>query len=129
MRADKVGVVNQATWIQPQGRQSDLPPLHLLSSLFDRHARPINPATASLSTSFELDPLISPGAPQIGCKADSTDAILAALHDANITVARIGTVSPPSFGLQLRRDGHLTPLPISPVDEIASSLPNCALIG
>ena len=54
----------------------------------------------------------------IGCAADSADAIFAALHDANIAAARIGTVRPPSFGLQLRRDGHLMPLPTFPVDEI-----------
>ena len=87
----------------------------------DYHALPINPATARLCAAFELDPLgvISSGALLIGCTADSADAILAALHDANITAARIGTVRPPSFGLQLRRDGHLTPLPTFPVDEIA----------
>ena len=55
----------------------------------------------------------------IGCTDDSADAILAALHDASIAAARIGTVHPSSFGLQLRRDGHLTPLPTFPVDEIA----------
>ncbi|MYF92622.1 MAG: hydrogenase expression protein, partial [Gemmatimonadetes bacterium] len=71
-------------------------------------------------TAFELNPLgvISSGALLIGCTADSAAAILAALHDANITAARIGTVRPPSFGLQLRRDGHLTPLPTFSVDEI-----------
>ena len=54
----------------------------------------------------------------IGCTPDSADAILAALCDANIAAARIGTVRPPAFGLRLRRDGHLTPLPTFPVDEI-----------
>lgn len=85
------------------------------------HALPIDPATARLCAAFELDPLgvISSGALLIGCAADSADPILAALHDAHIAAARIGTVRPPSFGLQLRRDGHLTPLPTFPVDEIA----------
>ena len=82
----------------------------------------IDPATARLCAAFKLDPfgVISPGALLIGCTADSADAILAALHDANIAATRIGTVRPPAFGLQLRRDGHLTPLPTFPVDEIAS---------
>ena len=85
------------------------------------HALPIDPATARLCAAFALDPLgvISSGALLIGCAPDSAAAILAALHDANIAAARIGTVRPPSFGLQLRRDGHLTPLPTFPVDEIA----------
>ena len=87
----------------------------------DYHALPIDPATTRLCSTFKLDPLgvISSGALLIGCTADSADAILAALHDANIAAARIGTVRPSSFGLQLRRDGHLTPLPTFPVDEIA----------
>ena len=87
----------------------------------DYHALPIDPATARLCAAFGLNPLgvISSGALLIGCAADSADAILAALHYANIATARIGTVRPPSFGLQLRRDGHLAPLPTFPVDEIA----------
>ena len=87
----------------------------------DYHALPIDPATAHLCAAFELNPLgvISSGALLIGCTADSADSILAALHDANIAAARIGTVRPPSFGLQLRREGYLTPLPTFPVDEIA----------
>ena len=86
----------------------------------DYHALLINPATAHLCAAFELDPLgvISSGALLIGCTADSAAAILAALHDANIAAARIGTVRPPAFGLRLRRDGHLTPLSTFPVDEI-----------
>ena len=108
----------------PSGRWEDLPPLHLLSILLADHALPIDPATARLCAAFELDPLgvISSGALLIGCTADSADAILAALHDANIAAARIGTMRPPSFGLQLRRDGHLTPLPSFPVDEITRLL-------
>ena len=87
----------------------------------DSHALPIDPATTRLCSTFKLDPLgvISSGALLIGCTAGSADVILAALHDANITAAHIGTVRPSSFGLQLRRDGHLTPLPTFPVDEIA----------
>ena len=102
-----------------------LPPAELTASAvgaeIDYHALPIDPATAHLCAAFELDPLgvISSGALLIGCTADSTDTILAALHDANIAAARIGTVRPPSFGLQLRREGHLTPLPTFPTDEIA----------
>ena len=85
------------------------------------HALPIDPATQRLCAAFGLDPLgaISSGALLIGCTPDSADAILAALRDANLAAARIGTVRPPSFGLQLRRGDQLTPLPTFPVDEIA----------
>lgn len=85
------------------------------------HALPIAQATQQLCAAFGLDPLgaISSGALLIGCTPDSADAILAALRDANLAAARIGTVRPPSFGLQLRRGDQLTPLPTFPVDEIA----------
>ncbi len=61
---------------------------------------------------------ISSDALLIGCTADSADAILAARQDANIAVARIGTVRP----LQLSRNGQRTPLPTFPVDEITRLL-------
>lgn len=92
----------------------------------DAHQLPISALTGRLCADLGLDPLgaISSGALLIGCPTTSTDAILAALQDAGILAAQIGTVTdqvadnaPPV--LRLRRDGDWHLLPGFPVDEIA----------
>jgi hydrogenase maturation factor len=78
------------------------------------------PETTRLCAEFDLDPLgvISSGALLIGCEADSTDALLSALNAQDISATRIGVVRDSSFGLQLTRDGLLSPLPTFATDEI-----------
>jgi hydrogenase maturation factor len=83
-------------------------------------AMPIAPATARLCAEFGLDPLgvISSGALLIGCDPDSAAPILAALAEFGIAAARIGQAHPPGFGVRLRREGELVPLPCFAADEI-----------
>lgn len=78
------------------------------------------PETTRLCAEFDLDPLgvISSGALLIGCEAGSTDALLSALNAQDISATRIGVVRDSSFGLQLSRDGLLSPLPTFATDEI-----------
>ena len=78
------------------------------------------PESARLCAEFGLDPLgvISSGALLIGCSADAAPVVVAALEDAGIRTARIGAVRPAEFGLRLRRQDRLVPLPQFPADEI-----------
>jgi len=86
----------------------------------DAEAMPIAPVTARLCAEFGLDPLgvISSGALLIGCDPDAEGPILSALAQAGIAAARIGRAHPPGFGLRLRRQGELVPLPCFAADEI-----------
>ncbi len=86
----------------------------------DHDALFVAPETTRLCAEFALDPLgvISSGALLIGCESASAAAILTALKTNDIAAARIGTVHEPSFGLQLNRNGHISPLPTFATDEI-----------
>jgi hydrogenase maturation factor len=78
------------------------------------------PESRQLCAEFGLDPLgvISSGAMLIGCTPESAPPTCAALEQVGIRVAQIGVVRPKGFGLQLRREGSLEPLPRFAVDEI-----------
>ena len=80
----------------------------------------IAPEAAQLCAAFGLDPLgvISSGALLIGCQADDTPAIVAALEQEGIPAARIGVARDPAFGMQLSRDGQAIPLPHFSADEL-----------
>lgn len=86
----------------------------------DFDALSIASETRRLCGEYNLDPLgvISSGALLIGCEAESAEDILDALNKEGIAATRIGTAREPIFGLQLRRDGDLSPLPSFPADEI-----------
>ena len=86
----------------------------------DAHALPLSDESARLCSAFDLDPLgvISSGALLIGCTADSAPLIVAALEKEGIRSSRIGTVHAAGFGLRLRREGRLMPLPRFAADEI-----------
>ncbi len=80
----------------------------------------IAPESARLCAEFDLDPLgiISSGALLIGCGADAAPAVVAALKEAGIRSARIGTARPLDFGLVLHRGDQTESLPRFPTDEI-----------
>ena len=86
----------------------------------DARALTISPESARLCRAFDLDPLgvISSGALLIGCTAASAPPIVSALQEEGIHSNRIGTAREPGFGLQLRKEGRLLPLPEFPADEI-----------
>ena len=86
----------------------------------DAEALPIAPEPARLCREFGLDPLgvISSGALLVGCAAEAAPRILEALKRAGIPAARIGAVRESGFGLKLRKEGRLVPLPAFSVDEI-----------
>ena len=92
----------------------------------DAHALRISPESARLCSAFDLDPLgvISSGALLIGCPEDSAPPVVAALEKEGIHACRIGTVRESRFGLQLRRDGRLNPLPQFAADEMTRLFPN-----
>mgnify|MGYP003711451345 CR=1 FL=1 len=86
----------------------------------DFDALSIASETRRLCDEYNLDPLgvISSGALLIGCEAESAEDILDALNKEGIAATRIGTAREPTYGLQLRRNGDLSPLPSFPADEI-----------
>ena len=86
----------------------------------------ISPESARLCSAFDLDPLgvISSGALLIGCPEDSASPVVAALEREGIHSCRIGTVRESRFGLQLRKDGRLIPLPQFAADEMTRLFPN-----
>ena len=83
-------------------------------------ALPIAPTTQRLCAEYSLDPLgvISSGALLIGCAAEATAAILAALRASEIAATRIASVRETPFGLQMRHGDQRVPLPAFVADEI-----------
>ena len=86
----------------------------------DAGALYIAPESEALCTEFDLDPLgaISSGSLLIGCRKESAQGILAHLADAGIRAAIIGSVLPFGAGLQMQKDGEISPLPRFSADEI-----------
>jgi len=86
----------------------------------DGDAIPVLPETQALCTALDLDPLglIASGALLAVVAADDGAKAVAALRDAGIPGARIGTLTrePEQW---IRRDGRRAPLPGYEVDEIA----------
>ena len=83
------------------------------------------PATRAVCRAAGLDPLglLASGALLIALAPQDSDRLLAALEEAGIAAARIGTVTPRDAGVIIdRRDGGRTALPTFARDEVARFL-------
>lgn len=91
-----------------------------LGLLLDYDAIPIHAATARLCQDFGLDPLglVASGALLAAVPSDSAPRITAALREAGIDGAVIGTFMPRDWGMRLRRAGRDSELPEFAADEI-----------
>lgn len=81
---------------------------------------PILPEPEALCRYYNIDPLgtIASGALVMTVDAAYTSQIIDRLAEAGISAAAIGSVQPPEFGLQIRREGTLCDLPTFNRDEI-----------
>lgn len=87
----------------------------------EAEAIPLYPETARLCADYDLDSLglIASGALLAAAPPEAAPGIIAALRAAGIVGAVIGTFTPASAGLWLRRAGRDEPLPEFAADEIA----------
>lgn len=82
---------------------------------------PIYPETAAICVALDLDPLglIASGALLAVVAVTDTELALAALLDAGLNAARIGTMTESGLGCTLIRGDSRDPMPTFAVDEIA----------